>query len=186
MASCFVGYVLRLWLSVATLNAEPNDSMHVYRCNAMQAMNGTRSAELSASDLMLDSAGSDTAQQQHQLPAAEDATLHASQHATAPDTVPRQPAVQQADKQAADAQQGGVGSQEVVHHESGPSWQQSEGSMQEVASTSASSDSGTTSSHSCQPGTRPQLSKLSCNQVSPGWLVVLIRPVSWPVPVLLP
>ena len=181
MASCSVGYVLGLWLSVLTPKAEPPDSMH---CNAMQAMNGTRSAELSAPDLLLDSAGSNTAQQQHQLPAAEDPTLDAFQHATAPDPVPMQPAVHRADEQAADAQQGSVESQQVVHHESGPSWQQSEGSMQEVASTSASSESGTTLSHRCQPGTRPCLSKFSCNQVSPGWLVVLIRPVSWPVPVL--
>lgn len=143
-ATCVIGYMLSAWLSVLPSNAEPNYVKHGHKCNDMQAMNGTRSAELSASDVLLDSGGSGSSQQQHLLPAAHDPTPEASQHATVPDTVPLQPALQHADEQAAGAQQGGVGSQRVVHHEFEPSWQQSEGSMQEVASTSASSESGTT------------------------------------------
>lgn len=110
----------------------------------MQAMNGTRSAELSASDVLLDSGGSDPAQQEHMLPATEHPVPDAWQQATAPGTAPMQPASQQAAEQEVGLQQGGEGSEGGLHHEGRPSWQL-EGSMQEVASTSASSESGTTS-----------------------------------------
>ena len=146
-------------------------------------MNGTRSAELSGSDVLLDSRGSDPAQQQHLLPGADDPTPEASEHATAP-TLPMQPALQQADAQAVHAQQGGVGSQGVVHPESGPSWRQSEGSMQEVAGTSASSESGNTSCTHCLADQRQVL-------LRPQSLLARLiasaeyRPVLWPVAVLL-
>ena len=118
----------------------------------MQAMNGTRSTELSASDVLLDSGGSDPAQKEHLLPATDNPVPDASQHATAPGTAPMQPASQQAAEQVVGPQQGEEGSEGVLHHEGRPSWQQSEGSMQEVASTSASSESGTTSCFTCQRG----------------------------------
>ena len=107
----------------------------------MQAVNGSRSAELSGSDVLLDSGGSDGEHEQQVTSAPDDAMPHASHHATVPATAPAQPVLPQDGEQAAEQQQGGVGS-EGVHHESVPSWQQSEGSMQEVASTSASSESG--------------------------------------------
>lgn len=144
-AACVVGYVLNVWLSVLPSSAESHYVKHGHKCNDMQAMNVTRSAEFSASDVLLDSGGSGSGEQHHLLPAARDPTPEASEHASVPDALPMQPALQQADEQAADVQRGGVGSQGVVHHESEPSWHQSEGSMQEVASTSASSESGTTS-----------------------------------------
>lgn len=143
-ATCFVGYVLGVRLSLQPTSAEPICVKHSHRWNDMQAMNGTRSTELSGSDVLLDSGGSDPAQQQHLLRGADDFTPEASEHATAPDTLPTQPALQQADDQAAYAQQSSARPQGVVHPESGSSWQQPEGSVQEVASTSASSESGNT------------------------------------------
>lgn len=108
----------------------------------MQAMNGTRSAELSGSDVP-DSAENDPDNGQQPPSAADDAILDASQHVAGSATAPEQPALQQAGEQAVD-QQADVGSQEGSNPQAAPSWQHSEGSMQEEASTSASSESGTT------------------------------------------
>lgn len=108
----------------------------------MQAMNGTRSAELSGSDV-LDSAENDPDDEQQPSSAADDLILDASQHVAGFATAPAQPELQQAGKQAAD-QQANVGSQDGSQPQAAPSWQHSEGSMQEEASTSASSESGIT------------------------------------------
>ncbi|KAL3139596.1 hypothetical protein ABBQ38_003915 [Trebouxia sp. C0009 RCD-2024] len=103
------------------------------------AMNGTRSAELSGSDVP-DSAENDPDNGQQPPSAADDAILDASQHVAGSATAPEQPALQQAGEQAVD-QQADVGSQEGSNPQAAPSWQHSEGSMQEEASTSASSES---------------------------------------------
>ena len=113
----------------------------------MQAMNGTRSAELQGSDVLLDSGGSDPAQQEHLMPATDQPVPDALQHDSAPGAPPMQPA-----EQVVGSQPGGEGSEAVLHHKGRPSWQQSEGSMQEVASTSASSESGNTFVHSLARG----------------------------------
>ena len=109
----------------------------------VQAMNGTRSAELSGSGVV-DSVNSDPDNEQQPSSAVDEPILDASQLAAESATPPAQPGLQQAGEQATE-QQAVVGFEEGssgVHHQSIPSWQQSEGSMQEEASTSASSESG--------------------------------------------
>lgn len=114
----------------------------------MQAMNGTRSAELSASELLLESGGSDPVNEQQPSTGGDNPIIDASEHAGASSTALAQPALQQAEQAA--EQQAGVPAHEGspgMQPQSDPSWQQSEGSMQEVASTSASSESGIMHAH---------------------------------------
>lgn len=125
-----------------TIPSHPSLAMMTQLAQAGLAMNGTRSAELSASELLLESGGSDPVNEQQPSTGGDNPIIDASEHAGASSTALAQPALQQAEQAA--EQQAGVPAHEGspgMQPQSDPSWQQSEGSMQEVASTSASSES---------------------------------------------
>ena len=104
----------------------------------LQAMNGSRSAELSGSDAVLDSGEShDLASEVQPTPADDADRSQEDQHAAAAE--PALPDCRSSPEAAAE-QQGRAGGEAVQHRAA--TWQQSEGSMQEVASTSGSSESG--------------------------------------------
>ena len=116
----------------------------------MQAMNGSRSTELAASDVILDSNNTDIS-----TDALPPATVQytTTKIVSTPDPQNHlSNSLLQADAQSHHMQQPlqplyeqGESGSEAGHHRPVPSWQQSEASMQEVASTSGSSESGTPS-----------------------------------------
>ena len=115
----------QLQLTLAALSS-------VHMSNCLQAMNGSRSAELSGSDAILDSTESDPAPHLHMSGVSE--------HAAEPTMLLPQAELVARDVEAAQQQPSSSG--EAERHRPAASWQQSEGSMQEVASTSGSSESG--------------------------------------------
>lgn len=102
-------------------------------------MNGSRSADLSGSDAILDSGERDFAQEAQSIPAPRPDMSGVYEHAEPTMLLPQAEQLA-SDAEAAQQQPGSSG--EGERHRPAASWQQSEGSMQEVASTSGSSESG--------------------------------------------
>ncbi len=126
-------------------------------CAVLQAMNGSRSAELVATDVILDSDTSEPLPEPAPAPAPASSingpVAHvdtAFDHQAMPGNISDEPQLEHADLQAlSDQARLHPGTQlfseqarlssDGAHHRPAASWQQSEASMQEVASTSGSS-----------------------------------------------